>query len=80
VTTEPHFRVEKMTTPIVVSRVPRIALTWAVICTVTGGRHAAKRSRKEAEFVAGMEGETACWLCAEAARGQCVRQIAEGRP
>lgn len=71
-----HFRVERLRTPIpLFINASKTSLKWAVVCNVTGGRFGARRTKDEAELVASMYGESACWLCAEAKRGEIVRPI-----
>lgn len=73
----PHFRVEKLTTPIPVHHnASKQWLRWAIICVVTGGRFAARKTKDQAEQMAGMYGRAACWLCDEAQRKDgCVREV-----
>jgi hypothetical protein len=75
---EPHFRVEKISRPIPSHNGGcKQYLKWAVICTVTGGRWAARVRRQDAEAMAGMFGQKNCWLCEEARKGIYVRHVPE---
>src|SRR5262245_38763068 len=58
----PHFRVERIVPPIPAHHnASRGWLRWAVVCTVTGGRFSARRTRDEAQQQADMFGAQHCW-------------------
>jgi hypothetical protein len=60
--------VERLTRPIVVSRIPKVELRYALICVVTGGRFSARKTKKECEADAAWLAPESCWICAERAR------------
>ena len=76
-----HFRIEKIVPPIQVPTSAKVFLRWAVICVVTGGRVAARRTRAEAETAAAILSGDGCWCCAERKRPDgLIKEVGDALP